>query len=160
MIRRIISASLAAILAVGVAPTSWRSRASSAVARPAKRASPIRITRCGWSTWRTASLSGTVPLDHKGVFAFASVEVDKQYLVQLFNVRENRIVCTEGPYPLRPDQLNKNDVNINCGKPVALWLLTAVAAAGHDGRRRDAERQPVDSIRSDGTRTRPILFSR
>lgn len=73
-------------------------------------------------------ITGTVPLDDKGQFAFTSVAVDKQYLVHLYSVKENRIVCTEGPYALvAPNALRKTDVNIACGKPAALWLLAAGA---------------------------------
>ena len=46
-------------------------------------------------------------------------------LVELVNLKRNKIVCTEGPFMLTaPALMNKTDVNIDCGQPpAALWLL-------------------------------------
>ena len=128
MIRRILSASLAASLAVGVGPTLLAQEGSISGRATSEARKPYTDYNVQLVDTATKQLAGTVPLDDKGQFAFASVAGDKQYLVQLFNIKENKIVCTEGPYALiAPNQLNKNDVNINCGKPVALWLLAAAA---------------------------------
>jgi hypothetical protein len=128
MIRRILSASLAASLAVGVGPTLIAQEGSISGRATSEARRPYTDYNVQLVDTATKQLSGTVPLDDKGLFAFQGVAGDKQYLVQLFNVKENKIVCTEGPYALiAPNQLNKNDVNINCGKPVALWLLAAAA---------------------------------
>ena len=86
----------------------------------------IRIDEQPKGVWK----AGTEPLDAQGRFNFAKVEGDKQYLVQLFNLKENKIVCTEGPFDLMQQAL-KNDVVIECGRtPAAWWLLGAAAAAG------------------------------
>jgi hypothetical protein len=82
---------------------------------------------------QTNQIAATVPLDGQGQFAFSAVAPDKRYLVQLFSIKENRVVCTEGPYNIvGPNMLSRTDVNIDCGKPPALWLLAAAAgvAAG------------------------------
>jgi hypothetical protein len=74
-------------------------------------------------------VAGTVKLDDRGRFIFMDVPVERQYLVHLYSVRENRILCTEGPYALvAPKAVHKSDVNINCSRPAAEWLL--VAAVG------------------------------
>ena len=72
----------------------------------------------------------SVPLTPEGRFSFANVLLAKKYLVELYQVKQNQIVCTAGPYTLSaPSALNKNDVNINCGtNPAVYWLI--VAAAG------------------------------
>lgn len=128
MIRRILSASLAASLALGVAPTLLAQQGSISGRATSEARRPYTDYNVQLVDTATKQLTGTVPLDDRGQFAFTGVEGDKQYLVQLFNLKENKIVCTEGPYALiAPNQLIKNDVNINCGKPVALWLLAAAA---------------------------------
>jgi len=73
------------------------------------------------------------PLNAQGQFGFSGLELSRRYLVELFNTRENKLVCTEGPYYLSsPTMVSKNDVNVDCGKaPAALWLL--VAGAGTAG---------------------------
>jgi hypothetical protein len=67
----------------------------------------------------------------KGLFSFANVELNQRMLVELVNLKQNKIVCTEGPFVLSaPALTNKTDVNIDCGKPpAALWLLAAGAGA-------------------------------
>jgi hypothetical protein len=128
MIRRIISASLAASLAVGVAPALLAQQGSISGRATGEAKKPYTDYNVQLVDTATKQLAGTVPLDAQGTFNFAKVEGDKQYLVQLFNLKENKIVCTEGPYDLiSPNQLNRNDVNINCRKPTALWLLAAAA---------------------------------
>ncbi len=76
----------------------------------------------------TGQIASTVPLDTKGLFTFADVELQRQFLVELYNTKENKLICTEGPYVLATQLPNKTDVNIDCGRaPAALWLLAAGA---------------------------------
>jgi hypothetical protein len=50
--------------------------------------------------------------------------------VELVQVKDKKIVCTEGPYALTAAIPGKDDVNISCGKvPAAIWLLAAGAGA-------------------------------
>jgi hypothetical protein len=128
MIRRILSASLAASLALGAAPALLAQQGAISGRARSEARRPYTDYNVQLVDTATKQLAATVPLDDRGEFAFTAVEGDKQYLVQLFHLKENRIVCTEGPYALiAPNQLIRNDVNINCGKPVALWLLAAAA---------------------------------
>lgn len=69
----------------------------------------------------------TVPLDQSGNFALASVD-PANYLVELLDAK-GKVVCTEGPFDLSKQPV-KNNVNIECGKPAAWWLLAAAGAAG------------------------------
>src|SRR5262245_34659847 len=128
MMRRLTSALLTAVLAAGGAVVfaqqgTISGRATSEARKPYTNYS-VRLVDVS-----NRQITGDVPLDPQGQFAFTGVQVDKQYLVQLFDVRESKIVCTEGPYPLiAPDQLSRTDVNIKCKKPVAPIILGAVAA--------------------------------
>ena len=132
MIRRLLSGALAAILAAGVAPVVLAQQQGIISGRAASEArKPYSNFSVQLVDVSNRQVTSTVPLDPQGQFAFSGIEVDKQYLVHLFNIRENKIVCTEGPFPLiAPDQVSRTDVNIKCRKPVAPLLLTAVAAAG------------------------------
>ena len=128
MIRRIISASLAASLAVGLAPALLAQQGSISGRANREAKQPYSDFNVQLVDTATKQIAGTESLDSTGRFNFAKVEGDKEYLVQLYNLKENKIVCSEGPYALiSPNQLNKNNVNINCRKPTALWLLAAAA---------------------------------
>jgi hypothetical protein len=79
----------------------------------------------------TGQVVATQPLTEKGLFSFNNVELNQRLLVELVNLKQNKIVCTEGPFMLTaPALTNKSDVSIDCGQPTAaLWLLTAGAGA-------------------------------
>jgi hypothetical protein len=72
-------------------------------------------------------IAATSPLDQKGDFALAGVD-PASYLVELLDPK-GKVVCTEGPFDLTKQPV-KNGVSIECGKPVAWWLLAAAGAAG------------------------------
>ena len=131
MIRRFVSATLVAALAAGVAPHVLAQQGTISGRATSEARKPYANYTVQLVDISNRHVAGTVSLDPQGQFSFGGVPADKQYLVQLFSLRENRIVCTEGPYALvAPSQLSKTDVNIKCGKPAALWLLAAAAAAG------------------------------
>ena len=69
------------------------------------------------------------PLDADGRFAFPDLALNERYLVELFQTRQNVLVCTEGPFALVATiQPQKTNVTIECGKtPAILWLLAAGA---------------------------------
>ncbi len=73
----------------------------------------------------------TQPLTPQGLFSFNDVALNQKMLIELVNLKRNKIVCTEGPFQLTsPALTNKTDVNIDCGQPpAALWLLVAGAGA-------------------------------
>ena len=78
----------------------------------------------------TGQIAQTTPLTAQGQFAFSNVEAGRRLLVELYNTRENRVVCTEGPYALPANGNSRTNVNIDCGKvPAAQWLLLAGAGA-------------------------------
>jgi hypothetical protein len=79
----------------------------------------------------TGQITSTQPLSGEGRFSFSGVELSRRYLVELFQTKERKVVCTEGPYMLTAGSMpNKTDINIDCGKtPAALWLLLAGAGA-------------------------------
>ncbi len=67
-------------------------------------------------------------LDFEGKFSFPDLPLDQRYLVELVHTKQNRVVCTEGPFTLAAQAPSKANVNIDCGKPPALlWLLAAGA---------------------------------
>lgn len=72
-------------------------------------------------------IAATVNLDTAGSFALTGVD-PASYLVELLDSK-GKVVCTEGPFDLSK-QPAKSGVNIECGKPVAWWLLAAAGAAG------------------------------
>ena len=77
----------------------------------------------------TGQRASTVPLGIDGRFSFSGVTLTKKYLVELYQVKQNKIVCTAGRTLSTPALISKTDVNINCGTNSAVrWL--AVAGAG------------------------------
>jgi hypothetical protein len=76
----------------------------------------------------TGEMVASRTLDFEGKFSFPNLPLNQRYVVELVHVKQNRIVCTEGPYGLMAQAPSKADVNIDCGKPPALlWLLAAGA---------------------------------
>ena len=127
-------------MAVGAAPMMAQQTASSA-ARPPMKPSNRRDFSVQLRNPSTGQVVATQPLTEKGLFSFSNVELNQRMLVELVNLKQNKIVCTEGPFVLSaPAQMNKSDVNIDCGRPPAsLWLLAAGAGAS-GGRDRHAQR--------------------
>ena len=130
--RRVVAFMLTAILAVGVSPAMAQQTAGIIAGRATDEAKqPYTDFAVQLRDVQTGQVVGTQPLNAQGQFSFSGVEMTRRYLVELFNTRENRVVCTEGPFVLSTPQVpSKTDVNIDCGRtPVALWLLAAGAGA-------------------------------
>lgn len=72
-------------------------------------------------------IAATVQLDQSGNFSVPSID-PANYLVELLDSK-GKVVCTEGPFDLSKQPIRSN-VNIECGKPAAWWLLAAAGAAG------------------------------
>jgi len=70
-----------------------------------------------------------VPLNAQGQFSFTGLTLGQTYVVELFSVKQNKTICTEGPYSLNTSLTAKNDINIDCGKNPTAWLLAAGAGA-------------------------------
>lgn len=133
MFRRAIAFTLAAVMAIGLTPALLAQQGTISGRANDEARRPYADYSVQLMDLQTNQIAATVPLDGQGQFAFTGVAPDKRYLVQLFHLRDNRVVCTEGPYIVAgPDMLTRTDVNIDCGKPPALWLLAAAAgvAAG------------------------------
>jgi hypothetical protein len=63
-------------------------------------------------------------------FALRGLTPDR-YMVELVNLRNGKVVCTEGPFELTSADPNRTGVVIDCQKvPVAWLLLGAAGAAG------------------------------
>lgn len=79
----------------------------------------------------TGQIAASQALNDQGQFSFSGVQMSRRYLVELFQIKERKVVCTEGPYVLSvPSLPSKTDINIDCGAvPAVLWLLLAGAGA-------------------------------
>jgi hypothetical protein len=83
------------------------------------------------------SVDRTAVLDKDGNFVLTDLPRLDQYLVELVQIkkdgkdaRQDRIICTEGPFDLAKQDVRR-DIVISCGKvPVAWWLVGAATAAG------------------------------
>jgi hypothetical protein len=78
----------------------------------------------------TGESVSTKPLSADGKFAFNGLPLNQNYLVEILLTKDNRLICTEGPYALTTNHIpQRTDVTIGCGtSPAILWLL--VAAGG------------------------------
>jgi hypothetical protein len=133
--RRLLAAALAASLAVGSVPGAFAagqqqengtiSGKATSEAKP-----PFNNYMVQLRDPVTAQVVRTGQLNDRGLFTISGVPVSRRVLVELFNVRENRVVCTEGPYLLTPTDQARTNIDINCGtSPAAWWLLLAGAGA-------------------------------
>jgi hypothetical protein len=71
----------------------------------------------------------TTTLDGQGQFNFAGLALPQRYLVELFDTKNNKVVCTEGPFVLNPQVTSRTDVNVDCGKNPTAWILAGGAGA-------------------------------
>ncbi|ODS54472.1 MAG: hypothetical protein ABS36_11270 [Acidobacteria bacterium SCN 69-37] len=78
----------------------------------------------------TGQIVTTVPLDTQGRYRFTDVPLTRHFIIELYNVKDREMICTEGPQTLTADKDERNDLNIDCGAtPAALWLLMAATGA-------------------------------
>lgn len=131
-IKRIVAAVLALGMTIGASPMAAQQptvgiiagRATDEARRPYSNYTVLlRDAESG-------QIVGTVPLDAKGEYRFSNLELSRKFLVELFNVKDKEVICTEGPFPLNPDSAERIDAHIDCGAaPAAIWLLAATAGA-------------------------------
>lgn len=129
--QRIVATALAVIMAVGTAP-AFAQQATGTVSGKAtdEAKKPYSDYVVQLRDVASGQVASTKVLDDQGQFSFLGVGVPQTYLVELVKVKDKKIVCTEGPYPLTLAVPSKLDVNVSCGKaPAALWLLLAGAGA-------------------------------
>ena len=128
MMRKVIAFNLAAVLALGVSPVLLAQQGVISGRANDEAKKPYNDYTVQLMDLQTNQIAANAPIDAQGRFAFNDVNLDKRYLVQLYNAKDSKVVCTEGPYALTGTNTNKTDVNIDCGKrPAALWLLAAAA---------------------------------
>jgi hypothetical protein len=75
------------------------------------------------------SILKTIPLDAQGTFTFDGLQLTQSYLIELYSVKNNKVVCTEGAFTLDNAAMTKTDINIDCGKNPTAWILAAGAGA-------------------------------
>ena len=125
--RRILAAGLAGLMAFGMSPALAQQANGVLAGRATDEAkqpySDYAVQLRDAATGQVISMS---PLSQQGQFSFRTVPLSRKFLIEL--AKDNKVVCTEGPYGLEAATPSKTDVNIECAKaPAALWLLTAAA---------------------------------
>jgi hypothetical protein len=130
--RRVVAGVTALFLAVGAAPMMAQQAAG---VLGGKATDEARKPYTDYSVQLRNPVNGQVvatrPLTAQGQFTFSDVALNQKMLVELVNLKQNKVVCTEGPFTLSaPALTSKTDVNIDCGKPpMSAWLLAAGAGA-------------------------------
>ena len=144
MIRRILSASLAASLAMGVAPTLLAQQGSISGRARSEARRPYTDYNVQLVDMATKQLTGTVPLDDQGVFAFPGVAGDKQVPGAAVQPQGEQDRLHRGPGTAdcaeSADQERRQHQLRQAGGSVAAG---GGGGCGDDGRRGDSERQPV-----------------
>lgn len=126
--RRFLAAGLAALLMGGTPALAQQATGTIAGKATDEARQPYSDYSVQLRDAASGQIAATAPLSGQGQFSFADLQLSRRFLVELFNTRESKVVCTEGPYVLAAGAPNKTDVNIDCGKaPAALWLLAAGA---------------------------------
>jgi hypothetical protein len=129
MFRQVMAASLAGVLAVGGAPVLLAQQGAISGKATDEAHKPYPDYSVRLREPQSGQIFGTQPLDQQGRFAFSALTLGQSYIVELIDTtKNNRVVCTEGPFGLSQQQANRSDVNIDCGAPpAALWILAAAA---------------------------------
>lgn len=132
MKRQMTAFSLAAVFATGLvlqpalmAGAQGPGSISGTADKEAKKPYPEYSVRA--RNVQQGTIAAIVPLDTQAKFALSGID-HGNYVVELIN-KDGKVVCTEGPFDLTKQPL-RTDVKIQCGKPVAWWLLAAAGAAG------------------------------
>lgn len=129
-VRKILALALATVMAVGVTPLLAQQTPgviSGSADDEAKK--PYTDYSVQLRDVATGQVVSTTSLTEQGQFSFENVGLSQRFLVELVNLKDKEVVCTEGPYVLTPQGTTvRTDVNIACGKKAAaLWILTAGA---------------------------------
>jgi hypothetical protein len=79
------------------------------------------------------TIAATTILDAQGNFKVDGL-VPGKVMLELTRVGQNKVICSEGPFELKPTAMadqafGRDGISIVCNKPVAAWLLVAAAAA-------------------------------
>jgi hypothetical protein len=130
--RRAMALTLLTALTGGSTPSFVNAQVQQAQGTFAGKASdarqPFNDLRVQVRDVMTNQVTNSTTLDQQARFTVGGVPVAGRYLVELFNTRDSRVLCTEGPYILNPQMTSKLDVDINCGLNPAWWLLAGTSA--------------------------------
>jgi hypothetical protein len=127
--KRLTAATLALVIAAGSSPILAQQAIGAVAGKATDEAKkPYTDYVVQLRDVQNGLVASTLPLDLEGKFSFGYVAVPGSYLVELIQVKNKKIVCTEGPYNLTQAVPIRPDVNISCGVSPALWLLAAGAA--------------------------------
>jgi hypothetical protein len=128
-IRTVVGAGLALLLAWGPHLTAQQPTRGTIAGKATDEAKkPYSDYQVQLRDAATGQIVSTVPLGSEGEFTLANLPLSRRLLVELYHLRESRVICTEGPYTLAGSRVSRTDVNIDCGAvPAALWLLGASA---------------------------------
>jgi hypothetical protein len=132
-IRRSLALALAGLLAAGSAPALLAAAQDTGLlsGRATARAqAPYTNYQIQLRDPVTAQIIRTERLDDRGQFNIAALPLSRRYLLELFSVRENRVICTDGPFELTRNSPQRSNLNVCGSNPSALWLLLAGAGAG------------------------------
>lgn len=130
--KRIVAATLALVLSTVLTPVLAQQQTLGSIAGRAtdEARRPYNNYVVQLRDADTGQVVHTTPLDAQGRYQFSDLPLSRHFLVELYNVQEKRMVCTEGPQTLTADVNTRNDLNIDCGAaPAAAWLLAAAAGA-------------------------------
>jgi hypothetical protein len=130
-IKRGLIGALAAVILVAASPASARQGIGALAGKATDEAKqPYSDYAVQLRDANSGLVVSTKTLDVQGQFSFLNLAIARTYLVELVQIKDKKIVCTEGPYNLTASAARKLDVNISCGKvPAAIWLLAAGAGA-------------------------------
>jgi hypothetical protein len=76
----------------------------------------------------TGQVVRTGAVDAEGRFSFDKLDTARTLLVELYHVKEQEIVCTEGPYPFEAGRTAWFNVVVDCGMAPAAWWIMAASA--------------------------------
>jgi hypothetical protein len=122
---------LTALVATGISPASGLAQQppppGSIIGRAVEAKRPYSDYLVQLRNIDTGVVIATAPLDIDARYVFASVAPNQKYLVELYHVKANHIVCTEGPFGVATQGAgSKLAVDIDCGAPPALlWIILA-----------------------------------
>jgi hypothetical protein len=125
--RRILAAALTGFVAFGMSPVFAQQAQGVLAGRATDEAKqPYKDYAVQLRDAVSGLVINMVPLTPQGQFEFKTVPLSRKHLIEL--TKDNKVVCTEGPYGLDTANPSKTNVNIECNKsPSNLWLLTAAA---------------------------------
>jgi hypothetical protein len=75
-----------------------------------------------------STIADSATLDSKAQFSFPTLTVPGYYLIELYDEKNTRVVCQEGPFELTAANPSVVDVNVDCGRIPAFWWIAGTVA--------------------------------